>query len=193
MVLLVIALAVLGGAVFFVLRKGTDDRLTKPGSPGAAIEAYDDALRSDDVERACAQLSERARATIADGDCAKAFAMLVVYRKSQGKADIQRVKIDRDRATVSLQSGSTVQLVSEGGTWKIDQGPTEVPRTSTTTEEECESTRSSLGRAITTYEAENGKPPANVQALVEANLLAEVPRGAEINPDGTVTMVDECA
>jgi len=144
-----LALIVVTAVLVFVAERRTPPSYP-PGSPEAAVVAYIEAVRSGDRERVLALLSSRVRTEIrqreerepfydfdaelrAASDSLRNARLRIVRVDLQGDRALVRVAVERDEP--SLQPGfplpvigggsfayeRTLQLVREGGEWKIDE------------------------------------------------------------------------
>jgi len=136
-----IVLILVGIAAVFVAGRARPTQTFDPASPGGVVQAYVEAIRAGDRNRAYAQLSRTARAEWdrdttrsrfpAASDPDRGGSRLIIDPRSES-ADAAEVKVTISRFSTSsdpFSSGSyhrdvTLRLVREDGAWRIDQ-PTE--------------------------------------------------------------------
>ena len=131
-----LALIAAGIAVVLVLGRGPAPPPPDPNSPVGVVQAYVEALRDGDVERARSYLSQSARAEL--DRSRDAFPRYYQSDSVQQRILIELVEIEGDharvRVTISSFSARTepfsssayhrevdVRLVREGGQWRIAQ------------------------------------------------------------------------
>ena len=96
---------------------------TDDGEVAATTGTYLSALVDADYELACEQLAPAARP---EGDCATAVERSVqeisrdaIREDADGKTTVE---VSGDEATVTLESGRTLELAKTGGTWLVESG-----------------------------------------------------------------------
>jgi hypothetical protein len=136
-----VALIVVGVGAVFVTSRTAAPRPVDPDSPVGVVQAYVDALRAGDLDRAYGYLSRTAQASVPLDEYRRRFHLPYVPDISERRVLIEPATIGADTATVKVtisrftaradpfsantyHQDATVDLVREDGAWRISR-PTE--------------------------------------------------------------------
>jgi len=128
--LLVVIVALAAGGIWFAASSGDDDSASSSevaeGGPGATVEAYWQALKDSDWERACSAMSKELQAQASassDGaSCADAIAQAAEGEAPPGDVKVLDEEVTGARAVVKVEQDgneSDYDLTREGGAWRI--------------------------------------------------------------------------
>lgn len=185
---------------------GTD---VAPGGPGEAYTAWVSAIVGADWTGACQRLSTSTldeitgRGATCEQVMEETAAETGAIAGSSGGSVAVRIlgeAVDGDRAEVSFQLGTEppatepAVLVREDGAWKLELfarsiGGGSVAGAQTAA---CRTEQRTVETAVEAYEAENGTPPPDAEALV-GRYLSDTPPNMRVGADGTVTPINDCA
>ena len=177
--------------------------------PGVVFTDWVQRVVAEDYAGACALTATRSVEKFTDGGATCEAGLAAAGAEtglpegtSGGKIDVQilGVDIDDDGAEVSYQIGSVepsttpAVLVIEDGEWRVDLfarasgGGTVAGAESAA----CEAERRTVEAAVEAYYASEGVYPPDAESLV-GGYLNDTPPNAVVDPDGTVTMTNDCA
>lgn len=198
-VVLLVALVAFGATQ--LLGGGSDD----PGDPADTAAAVADAIDDTDPAAFCALMTEQLQDRIAEEEgqpCRQALRSLFAGLEATdpGPFEVDEVERDGDRATFTYRwapGDGEMALVVEDGEWRLaDEGIAEGSGSgsgSTGGAEGCQTERRTVETAVEAYYATYAEYPADAAALVDAEMLRDLPEHAVVAPDGTVTMTGDCA